>query len=254
MTTKIIAVANHKGGVGKTTTVSSLGSILAQKGYRVLLIDLDAQSNLTTSLVGEVEGGTIYDVLTGKSETFPTREVSKGLYLVPASLRLAMADIELSSVIAREQILSEAMKKNKVQENYDFVLLDCPPSLGLITLNAFTSCTDIVIPLICEVLPFVGLTMISDFTSMVQNRLNPHCHITGILITRWESSKLSRKIEEKLRVVLKGQVFQTKIRKNIRLAEAPLEKQNIMVYDEKSNGAKDYASFAEEFITVLNKE
>ena len=254
MTTKIIAVANHKGGVGKTTTVSSLGSILAQKGYRVLLIDLDAQSNLTTSLVGEVEGGTIYDVLTGKSEMFPTREVSKGLYLVPASLRLAMADIELSSVIAREQILSEAMKKNKVREKYDFVLLDCPPSLGLITLNAFTSCTDIIIPLICEVLPFVGLTMISDFTSMVQNRLNQNCHITGILITRWESSKLSRKIEEKLRAVLKGQVFQSKIRKNIRLAEAPLEKQNIMVYDEKSNGAKDYASFAEEFITVMNKE
>ena len=253
MSTKIIAVANHKGGVGKTTTVSSLGSILASKGQRVLLIDLDAQANLTTSLKGAVESKTIYDALTGREEHLPILKLGENLDLVPASLNLAMADIELSTAIARERILSDVLKKDNVEDRYDYVLLDCPPSLGLITLNAFTASTDIIIPLICEVLPFVGLKMIHEFTAMVEKRLNPNCHITGILITRWENSNLSRNIESKLRSKLPEKVFQTKIRKNIRLAEAPLEGSNIMDYDHRSNGAKDYASFADEFLTQMNQ-
>lgn len=251
MNTKIIAVANHKGGVGKTTTVSSLGSILSKKGYRVLLIDLDAQSNLTSSLTSSSIGSTIYDALTDKVDELPIIALNETLHLVPASLTLAMVDVELSTAIARERILADVLQKANVEEKYDFVFLDCPPSLGLMTLNAFTASTDIIIPLISEVLPFKGLTMINDFIKMVSNRLNPKAHISGILITRWETSNLSRAIETRLRESVGNTVFQTKIRKNVRLAEAPMELQDILDYDKNSNGAKDYAAFTEEFLASI---
>ena len=171
MKSRIIAVANHKGGVGKTTTTSSLGSILASKGYKVLLVDLDAQANLTTSLASFSDGATIYEAMTGKVETLPIVILHDYLHLIPASLTLAMADVELSSAIARERILSDLLIKSKAVETYDFILFDCPPSLGLMTLNAFTASTDILIPLVAEVLPFKGLTMINDFIKMVHARL-----------------------------------------------------------------------------------
>ena len=251
MKSRIIAVANHKGGVGKTTTTSSLGSILASKGYKVLLVDLDAQANLTTSLASFSAGATIYEAMTGKDAALPTVIRHDHLHLIPASLTLAMADVELSSAIARERILSDLLIKSKAVETYDFILFDCPPSLGLMTLNAFTASTDILIPLVAEVLPFKGLTMINDFIKMVHARLNPQAHVSGILITRWEASNLSKGIENNL---LGDTVFRTKIRKNVRLAEAPLENANIVDYDPRSNGAKDYLSFAEEFLERMHQE
>ena len=254
MKSRIIAVANHKGGVGKTTTTSSLGSILASKGYKVLLVDLDAQANLTTSLASFSDGATIYEAMTGKVETLPIVILHDYLHLIPASLTLAMADVELSSAIARERILSDLLIKSKAVETYDFILFDCPPSLGLMTLNAFTASTDILIPLVAEVLPFKGLTMINDFIKMVHARLNPQAHVSGILITRWEASNLSKGIENNLRQALGDIVFRTKIRKNVRLAEAPLENANIVDYDPRSNGAKDYMSFAEEFLERMHQE
>ena len=165
-----------------------------------------------------------------------------------------MADVELSSAIARERILSDLLIKSKAVETYDFILFDCPPSLGLMTLNAFTASTDILIPLVAEVLPFKGLTMINDFIKMVHARLNPQAHVSGILITRWEASNLSKGIENNLRQALGGIVFRTKIRKNVRLAEAPLENANIVDYDPRSNGAKDYLSFAEEFLERMHQK
>lgn len=252
MKTKIIAVANHKGGVGKTTTVASLGSILAKRGYNVLLVDLDAQANLTTSLLQTTEGVTIYECMTGKEDNLPIRPVHERLWLVPASLTLAMADVELSSAIARERILSDLLVRSEVERNFDFVFFDCPPSLGLMTLNAFAASTDIIIPLVSEVLPFKGLTMINDFINMVRSRLNPAAHITGILLTRWENSNLSKGIESNLRQSLGELVYQTKIRKNVRLAEAPLENVSIIDYDPKSNGARDYQAFADEFLATMN--
>ena len=254
MKTKIIAVANHKGGVGKTTTVANLGSILSVKGHRVLLVDLDAQANLTASLVASIDGPSIYEALTGKTDCLPVVSVNDRLHLVPASLTLAMADVELSTAIAREHILASLLSKAKVEDNYDFVLLDCPPSLGLVTLNAITASTDVLIPLISEVLPFKGLTMMSDFISMVRQKLNPQAHISGIVITRWENSKLSRGIEERLRVWKGDVVYRSKIRKNVRLAEAPLQNRNILDYASGSNGAKDYTSLAEEFLERMNEE
>lgn len=251
MKTKIISCASLKGGIGKTTTVASLGSILSKQGYRVLLVDLDAQANLTTSMTEVKVKNTVYEAMTGKVEYLPIIELDDSLDLVPASLSLAMADVELSNVIAREKVLSELMEQDNITKKYDFVLLDCPPSLGLVTLNAFTASSDVIVPLVPEVLPFTGLSMINQVIGMVRKRLNPQAHISGILITRWENSKLYKDIEEKLRITLGSLVYQTKIRKNVRIAEAPIRHRSIMDYDPRSNGSKDYKAFAEEFIEKL---
>ena len=250
MKTKIISVANHKGGVGKTTTVASVGSILASKGHSVLLVDLDAQSNLTSSLMKGEPDTSIYSALLGKSE-MPIIPLSENLFLVPATLQLAMADLELASAMAREKLLAELLEK--VSGKYEYILIDCPPSLGLLTLNAFTASTDIIIPLVAEVLPFKGLAMINNFIVMVRRRLNPNAHISGILITRWESTKLGRGVEKQLRDSLGKTVYHTKIRKNVSLAEAPYEAQDIVTYAPKSNGAQDYLAFADELIESMNQ-
>lgn len=248
--TKIITVANHKGGVGKTTTTASVGSILASKGYKVLVIDLDPQANLTVSLLKQEPGDDIYYALTGKEDALPIVSVTENLFIVPSSLQLATAEMELTAAISRERILSGLLEPIKSQ--YDFVLIDCPPSLGLLTLNAFTASTEIIIPLVAEVLPFKGLTMINRFTQQVKSRLNPGVNIFGILLTRWESTRLSTQIEEGLREELDDKVFNTKIRKNVTIAEAPLESQNIMEYAPKSNGAADYMAFVDELLEKLS--
>lgn len=248
---KIISFANHKGGVGKTTTTASVGSILASMGSKVLLVDMDAQSNLTSSLlkVDQVYQ-TIYDALSascrGESFDLAIYPIEENLDIVPSSLRLASADLELSSIMAREHILSDILKA-KITD-YDYILIDCPPSLGLLTLNALTASDLVVIPLLAEVLPFQGLTMISDFIRMVKHKLNPKIEIAGILLTRWEKSNLSKQIEAGLRAKLGDEVFTTKIRKNIKVAEAPLESVNIVDYDPKSNGAVDYRTFVKELL------
>ena len=247
--TKIITIANHKGGVGKTTTTASVGSILASKGYKVLVIDLDPQANLTVSLLKQESGDDIYYALTGKEDVLPIVSVTENLFIVPSSLQLATAEMELTAAISRERILSGLLEPIKSQ--YDFVLIDCPPSLGLLTLNAFTASTEIIIPLVAEVLPFKGLTMINRFTQQVKSRLNSGVNIFGILLTRWESTRLSTQIEEGLREELDDKVFNTKIRKNVTIAEAPLESQNIMEYAPKSNGAADYTAFVDELLEKL---
>jgi len=252
METKIIAFGNHKGGVSKTTTTASVGSILASKGYEVLVIDLDAQANLTVSLLKEEPDDSIYYALTGKSEELPILQVSEHLSIVPASLQLAMAELEMNAAISREKILSGLLEP--VKSKYDFILIDCPPSLGVLTLNAFTAANEIIIPLIAEVLPFKGLTMINNFISKVQKSLNPAAHVSGILLARWESTKLSREIETRLRQQLGDLVFKTKIRKNITIAEAPLESVNIVEFAPKCNGALDYQAFTDELLHLVGEK
>lgn len=250
--TKIISFANHKGGVGKTTTTASVGSLLSKIGFNILVIDLDAQANLTSSLMKSVAPQkTIYDAIV-RGEELPITIIDRNLYLVPSSELLAMADVELSSAISRESILSrlikKANKKNRFGVNFDYILIDCPPSLGILTLNALTASTDVIVPLVAEVLPFNGLKMIKNFVSTIQRHLNEKVDITGILLTRWENTNLSKSIEQALRENLGDRVFQTKIRKNVSLAEAPFESKNIVEYAPRSNGAKDYKEFVEELL------
>ena len=242
---KIIAIANHKGGVGKTTSVASIGSVLANKGKRVLLVDLDAQANLTSSYLATEQEQTIYDSLKGDID-LPVVNLRENLDIVCSSLEMAGVELELSSRMSREFILKDLLEP--VQERYDYILLDCPPSLGLVTLNALTASTSLYIPLTAEALPSKGLKMLTDILQMVKKRLNPTIALDGVIITRWENSKLSKMVEEKLRSSFGTAVFNTKIRKNVAIAEAPLFSKDIITYAPDSNGAKDYQSLTEEII------
>lgn len=209
------------------------------------MIDMDAQANLTSSLLNGEPESTVYSALTG-NEGLPIVSLSENLFLVPASLQLSMAELELASAMARERILAELLEP--VKGEFEYVLIDCPPSLGLLTLNALTASTDIIIPLVAEVLPFKGLAMMNNFIRMVQKKLNGRAHVTGIVITRWENTKLGRGVERQLRDSLGDTVFQTKIRKNVSLAEAPYEVTDIVTYAPKSNGAADYLDFTSELL------
>lgn len=247
MSTKIIAVVNHKGGVGKTTTVASLGSAIAEKGYRVLLVDLDAQANLTSSLLKQEPERTIYEAINEKRE-LPVINLngSKDWSLVPASLDLAGAELEIASQMDREYILKDLIEP--IEKEYDYILLDCPPSLGLLTINALVASTGVLIPLTAEALPSKGLQKIQDIIEKVRKRLNPTLQLSGILLTRYESSKLSQLVEEALRQNYGDTVYNTRIRKNVRIAEAPLYGVDILEYANDSNGAEDYRALANEVI------
>lgn len=247
---KIIAIANHKGGVGKTTSVASIGSVLASKGKRVLLVDLDAQANLTGSFLTEEPEVSIYNAIKGDTlqtgEILPIVPIRQNLDIVPSSLEMSGVELEISSRLSREYFLKDLL--NTIQSKYDYILLDCPPSLGLITLNALVAADSLYIPLTAEALPSKGLVMLTDILQMVKKRLNPSLSLDGIIITRWENSKLSKMVEEQLRATFGSVVFSTKIRKNISIAEAPLVAKDILSYAPDSNGAKDYQSLAEEIL------
>lgn len=244
---RIIAIANHKGGVGKTTSVMNIGAALAQRGKRVLLVDLDAQANLTTSMLGEEPQISIYNAIVN-DEALPIHHIADNIHLVPSSLDMAGAELEISARMSREYLLKDLLEP--VADNYDYVLLDCSPSLGIITLNALTACTDLFIPLTAEALPSKGLTKLLDIVDNVKKRLNRHIRLSGVIITRYERSKLSQMVEEMLRDKFGSVVFNTKIRKNIAIAEAPLYTQDVLTYAKDSNGAKDYQDLADEIINT----
>lgn len=251
---KIIAITNHKGGVGKTTTACNVGGILADKGYKVLLIDLDCQANLTSCLYGEetetMPETTIYEIMTGE-RPFTSVKIKENLSLVPSSLSLAMADIKLSQVMGRELLLREAIEKSDIDA--DFIILDCPPSLTLLTQNAMAACTDVIVPVTPEVLPTQGLKTICDFIEMARKRLNGNIKLTGIAITRYERNTMANAIENQLRAMFQNKVYKQKIRKNVRVASSPLEKKCITEYDKKSHGAEDYLKLTEEILKGFNQ-
>jgi chromosome partitioning protein len=244
--TKIIAIANHKGGVGKTTTTAALGTLFARRGLRVLLVDLDAQANLTTSLMQQEPKRTIYDALRLREE-LPIFPIDERLDIVPSSLELASVEMELAAMMSREYFIKDLLEA--VAPRYDYVLLDCPPSLGLLSINAFVAADELLIPLTAETLPFKGLKTITDSVKMLRRRLNPQLKIGGVLITRWNGRKLNRAIEDALRENLGELVYRTKIRENITVAEAPLQVQSITSYAPQSNGAKDYGELADEILS-----
>lgn len=246
MNAKVIAIANHKGGVGKTTSVASLGDALALKGKKVLLIDLDAQQNLSYSLSGNEDPDmSVYDTLV-KDRELPIVNVRKNVDLVPASLELARAEIDMATKIAREGILKSALENNLT--NYDYVIIDCPPSLGIVTTNALVAADEIYIPLTAEALPLKGLTMLDDVISEVKRRVNPKLELGGVFFTRYNNRKLNKEVVSMIEQRYGDKVFSTKIRENIALAEMPLSGNSIFEYDSKSNGAKDYMSLAKEVI------
>ena len=241
-----ISIVNHKGGVGKTTSVSSLGVALARMGKRVLLVDLDAQGNLTDTLTQTPGDRSIYDSLR-TLETLPVVNIREGLDLCPSSIDLVSMDLELADKKEREYRLSRLLRGL----DYDFILLDCPPSLGLLTINALTASTKVIIPLTPEALPAKGLGTLLDIIERTKETLNPGLSLGGILITRYNRRKINRLVEETLRETFGDSVFKTKIRENVDISESPLQGMDIYSYSPNSIGAKDYESLAMEVVSKL---
>lgn len=242
-----IAIGNQKGGVGKTTSTACIGAALALRGKRVLLIDLDAQQNLTFTLTQNEDPETsIYDTLV-KDQPLPIISIRENLDLVPASLDLARAEIDMATMMAREGILKSYLDEQK--EKYDYILMDCSPSLGIVTTNALVAADKLYIPLTTEALPLKGLTMLDDIVREVKRRVNPTLELGGVFFTRFNNRKLNKEVISMVEKRYGEKVFQTKIRENIAIAEMPLSGQTIFEYDPKSNGAADYRTLTDEIIS-----
>ena len=242
-----IAFTNQKGGVGKTTSTINTGAGLSKLGYRVLLIDMDPQANLTYSLKTHSDklNKNIYHVLKGTSEVSDIVIKHDNFDILPASIELSGADMELVNEPARENLLKDALQE--VEGSYDFVLLDCPPNLGLLTLNAFTASDELIIVLQSEYLALHGLSKLMDLIKIVQKRLNPDLKVEGIVCTLYDKRKnLNREVVGHIRDYFGKKVFDTVIRDNIALAEAPSHHKTIFEYDGESYGAKDYMMLAKE--------
>jgi len=249
--TQVIALANQKGGVAKTTTTLNLGVAFAEKGLRVLCIDLDPQGNLTMSqgMNPDTIERSMFDVMVHRApitDVIETREVD----LAVASIDLAGADMALSSQIGRERALQKAIEP--VKQDYDYILIDTPPSLGLLTINAFVASTGVIVPVQTEYLSLRGLVQLENTLQMVRENLNPHVHIVGILPTMYDRRVThSREADEILRENFGKLVFNTRIRKTIRYAEAPVKGSSIMAYEPDGEAAALYRDLAKE---VLNGE
>ena len=249
---RIISVANQKGGVGKTTTTVNLGASLAFVGKKILLVDSDAQGNATSGMGIRKPDVThdIYDVLVNEvpiqDAIYPTSR--ENLDIVPATLQLAGAEIELTSMMARESRLKMAL--NEVKDQYDFILIDCPPSLGHLTINAFTASDSILIPVQCEYYALEGLSQLLNTVRLVQKHFNPELEIEGVLLTMYDArTNLGAEVVEEVRRYFQEKVYDTIIPRNIRLSEAPSHGLSIIDDDIRSKGAEVYQALAKEVLT-----
>jgi len=251
---KIISLLNHKGGVGKTTSAINIGAGLVELGQKVLLIDLDPQANLTLSLGIPRQKITIYESIRGESELVPYT-AKEGMDVVTSSLDLSGAEMELINEAGREYILQELFQP--VLEEYDYIIIDCPPSLGLLTLNALTTSDFVYIPLQTEFLALQGLTKIKQVVDKVRFRLNKKLEIGGVIATMYDARKvLNRDVVATIQKYFGEKVFKTLIRDNVTLAEAPAQRMDIFSYAKSSNGAKDYLSLCKEILerTAVKEE
>lgn len=245
MSAKTLAFANHKGGVGKTTSTASIGFAMAAQGRKVLLIDLDAQQNLTFSLTRTEHDKSIYDVLVRGSEC-PLVVINDNVTLIPAGIELARAEIDMSTRMARERMLLDAIKPLK--ERFDYILIDCPPSLGIITTNALVASDSLYIPLTAEALPMKGMSMLNDFVDEIKRLVNHRLRVGGVFFTRYNNRNLNREVMDNVRQNFGSLLCDTIIRENISLAEVPLSGNSIFEYAPKSNGALDYERLTDEII------
>jgi chromosome partitioning protein len=242
----ILAVLNHKGGTGKTTTTLNLGKGLSIFSKKVLMVDLDPQANLSQSLGIELEQNTIAEVFEGTLKRLPILSISSGLDLVPASLGLSAIEPSLYSSINSYFILQSQL--NYLGDRYDYVIIDCPPSLGMFTQNALIASDGVIVTVQSQFLALKGLATVSDLIDSVRKKLNPSVCIRGLLLTQTNNTNLSKRIADALRQTHSYRVFNTTIRQNVALAEANLKRQDIFSFRPKSTGAQDYLSFAKEIM------
>ncbi|MFD1186488.1 ParA family protein [Pontibacter rugosus] len=246
MKTNVVAVINQKGGTGKTTTTINLGSALSKLGKKVLLLDLDPQSNLSYSLDIAAPEATLADVFQGEKSINDILVEKDGLWIAPGSNELVDIEISLVTQPDREKFLKHMLAKAK---GFDFILIDCPPSLSVLTLNALTAAQEVLIPLQMEVLTLQGLGQIMNTVEKVQKTFNPKLKIKGIVVVMFDvRRKLSLEVLEYLHEHVKEKVFKSQVRMNVKLAEAPSFGKSVLDYDASSNGAKDYRALAEEYL------
>ena len=241
---KIIAISNHKGGVGKTTSALNIGAALQRMGKKVLLIDLDPQANLTQSLGLMDHTPTIYEALRGEAQLDPI-EVLPGLDVVTSTLDLSGAEVELSSEPGKDYILKELLEP--LRNRYSYILIDSPPSLGLLTMNALAAAQEVYIPLQAHYLALQGMSKLQEIVEKVRKRLNKGLRIGGVFVTQYDQRKvLNRNVAETIREHFPAETFRTAIRDNIALAEAPTQGLDVFRYAPKSTGAADYQALAKE--------
>jgi len=248
---RIIAIANQKGGVGKTTTSINLSASLAEKGKKVLVIDTDPQGNTTSGLGVEKNelDNTIYELLLGECSIHECiiKDVIKNVSVLASNVNLAAAEIELIGVDKKEYILKKEV--DWIKDQYDYILIDCPPSLSMLTVNAMTTANTVLVPIQCEYYALEGLSQLIHTVNLVKERLNPELAMEGVVFTMYDSrTNLSSQVVENVKLHFKQKVFDTVIPRNIRLAEAPSYGMPICSYDPKSAGAEAYRALAEEII------
>ena len=251
---RTIAIANQKGGVGKSTTAINLSSCLAELGKKVLAIDIDPQGNTTSGLGVEKDSveNTVYELLLGEIsiEDCIIPLEFENLSLIPSNVNLAGAEIELLGVDGKEFVLKNAV--DQVRDDYDFIIIDCPPSLNMLTINAMTTADSVLVPIQCEYYALEGLSQLIHTINLVKERLNPYLDMEGIVFTMYDArTNLSLQVVENVRANVKQRVYSTIIPRNVRLAEAPSHGYPITIYDPKSAGAESYRALAEE---VINRE